>query len=717
MKNIKSSKRKHRTMTNEELADRLTSVEKHVSQEAGSGQTAELRDLLHELEVSQIELEVQNNELNRSRRSLEESHDKYLSLYDFAPIGYLTLDKIGTVLELNLTAVDLFGVERQRMIGRLLSTKIQRSDLQKFREHLLHCRDGEKKVSDRIHLINADQTLRAIQLSTLAVRDRDSGTLTFRTAITDLTEQLQAESERERLLNQLELSRKQLQDFFMQAPSPLAILEGSQHKYVLANPHYEKMIGRKALGKTVQEVFPDGEVISLIPSLDSVYNTGLPYAGKELPLDLPDENGILIKRWIDFAYYPFCSERGEITGVMAIHHDVTEAVLTRQQLEFARQEAEKTTNLKSTFLANMSHEIRTPLGAILGFAEIMIDSDSQAEREKYGIIVIRNGKALTKIIDDILDLSKVEAGKLEIERIEFDVKELVNEIASLFHEATINKNIELKAAVHPSMPEMVNSDPTRIRQILINLIGNAVKFTTKGSISIYAEPQFLNDSLTEIKFTIQDTGIGISSDQIEKIFAPFAQADCSTTRKFGGSGLGLDLSRRLARALGGDVKILETENRNGCTFLASVGARNADHRSQAIAAENYKVRPMPDHDISRVLLVEDSIDNQRLVKLFLNRAGIKVDVANNGAEGVEMAENNDYDVVLMDMQMPILDGYAATLQLRNDGYIKPIIALTAHAMLEDRSRILELGCDAYLTKPINARLLIETLDRVKTGTH
>lgn len=398
--------------------------------------------------------------------------------------------------------------------------------------------------------------------------------------------------------------------------------------------------------------------------------------------------------------------------------DVTERVQAKIELEKAMLEAQKANQTKSLFLANMSHEIRTPLGAILGFTDLLKDENLGFEdRNKFLDIISRNGKALTKIIDDILDLSKVEAGTLELELIEFDVKGLVSEVASLFHDAAASKNIELKTAVHLSMPQLVNSDPTRIRQILINLIGNAVKFTTKGSISIDAEPKFKNGTLVAIDFTVHDTGIGMSSEQIEKIFAPFAQADSSTTRKFGGSGLGLDLSRRLARALGGDVNIIETESRKGCTFLATVDAKAPDISSQPILADKYKVSPIPAHNISNVLLVEDSIDNQRLVKLLLSKAGIKVDIANNGAEGVEMAVRNDYDVVLMDMQMPVLDGYAATVQLRNDGYVKPIIALTAHAMLEDCSRILELGCDAYLTKPINARLLIETLDRVKAVTH
>ena len=711
----RDSDRRGRTMSNDELERRLALLSRFDASEPGNHrQNLEVRNLLHELEVSQIELEMQNRELTESRASLEDSHEKYLSLYDFAPVGYLTLDKVGTVLELNLTAADLLGSERQRMIGRLFSMKIAAKDVSKFRDHLLQCRDGRKRTSDRIRLLQADKTLRPIQLSSVGVRDRESGALTFRTAITDLTEQVRAEDERLELLERIATSRDQLSGFFMQAPTPMVILEGPEHRYVLANPPYEKMIGRQALGKTVRELFPHGEVGLFIPHLDSVYRTGRPYVGKALPLELSDENGAAIKRWIDVGYYPYRSDSGMIIGVMAVHHDVTEAVLARNQLELAREEAVNATSLKSAFLANMSHEIRTPLGAILGFTEIIQTSESKSDRDRYGDIVARNGKALTKIIDDILDLSKVEAGKLELEQIDFAVTSLTAETVALFEDVASKKGVDLKLNVHESMPTSVNSDPNRIRQILINLIGNAVKFTAKGSIAVHAEPMFEGEVLQGVGFIIRDTGIGMTKAQMEKLFTPFSQADSSMTRKFGGSGLGLVLSRRLARALGGDVTVKESSSR-GSAFLATVGARSARKKTESSRA--HKTNFAVGNRVSRVLLVEDSVDNQLLVEIFLSRAGIAVDFANNGAEGIEMAGLKDYDVVLMDMQMPILDGYAATEQLRKRGYRKPIVALTAHAMVEERSRILALGCDAHLSKPLDPRLLIETLSRMSANIH
>lgn len=710
---------KKKRMSRDELADKLTALQMpNVIATTEMLRGDELRDVLHELEVSQIELEVQNRELIESRISVEESHDKYLSLYDLAPVGYLTLDKLGTIIELNIAAARLLGVERKHLIGRLLSTKIQKSDLQKLRNHLHCCRDGENKVSETIHLVGPEHLV-PIQLLSAPVFDRATGEFTIRSAMTDLTSQKKAEGEKQELLARVEASRNQLYDFFMQAPTAMVILEGPEYRFVLANPPYEAMIGRKAQGKTLAEVFPHGEVQEFLVLLNNVYHTGVPFNGKELPLDLPDEKGVVTRRWLDIGYQPFRSDNGEIKGVMAIHHDVTESVSSRCQIEEAKLVAERATNLKSAFLANMSHEIRTPLSAILGFTEIIKSSESKSERETLGTIVSRNGKALTRLIDDILDLSKVEAGKLELERIEFNAKTLVSEIAELFKEAAHKKNINLTVEVHPSVPNFVNSDPTRIRQILINLIGNAVKFTMKGFVLVRLEPLFSEDkSLNGLKFSVQDSGIGLSKEQVSRLFEPFSQADNSMTRKFGGSGLGLVLSRKLARALGGDVEAADFGTKQGCTFVAAIEAKEGHMESEDPAIlKSLQNKYSRAHSISKVLLVEDSVDNQLLVRLLLKRVGISVDFANNGAEGVEMAEANEYDAVLMDMQMPVLDGYAATEQLRNDGYTKPIVALTAHAMLEDRTRILALGCDAHLTKPLDTRLLIETLNRLRSGMH
>lgn len=391
--------------------------------------------------------------------------------------------------------------------------------------------------------------------------------------------------------------------------------------------------------------------------------------------------------------------------------DIHMQKMHEEQLRRAMEDAEKANHSKSAFLANMSHEIRTPLGAILGFTDLMRDTNSVEEKHEMAKIISRNGKSLTKIIDDILDLSKVEAGRLELERIDFNLLQFIEEISDLFQDRIKTGKLRFDITFDSEVPTTVHTDPTRLRQILINLIGNAVKFTAAGRIALHIEPVMQAQKMSKLKFTLSDTGIGLDVDQASRLFETFTQADNSTTRRYGGSGLGLALSRRLARALGGDVILEKFAQNEGCTFVVTVDAKVAavpavTQRLDAMSALKEASRNLKK---PKVLLVEDSVDNQLLVQLVLQKAGIPIDLANNGAEGVEQARRKSYDVILMDMQMPVLDGYAATEQLRSGGYRKPIVALTAHAMAEEGRRIAQVGCNAHLTKPLDAQLLIRTI--------
>lgn len=398
--------------------------------------------------------------------------------------------------------------------------------------------------------------------------------------------------------------------------------------------------------------------------------------------------------------------------------DVHDQKMHEEELLVAKEQAENASTSKSAFLANMSHEIRTPLGAILGFAELLRDGRSEAERQEYAGIIQRNGKMLTKIIDDILDLSKVEAGRLEFERITFDLRELLTEVLEMFEDRAKRAGNVLRAEIQPEVPSFVVSDPMRMRQILVNLVGNALKFTDHGSVILRVK--VLPDR-SLLKFDVIDTGVGMNDEQARRLFAPFTQGDGSTPRKFGGTGLGLMLSRRLARAMGGDVILESYSPVGGCTFSLTVQAPSAAKmESSGREPSDLSLNEVADWMKERranVLLVEDSADNQTLVSLLLRKAGVHVDIANNGAEGIEKASQGPYDVILMDMQMPVLDGYEATERLRARGYSKPIVALTAQAMGEERQRILEAGCDAHLAKPLDTALLLRTIQSFIPTVH
>jgi signal transduction histidine kinase len=371
---------------------------------------------------------------------------------------------------------------------------------------------------------------------------------------------------------------------------------------------------------------------------------------------------------------------------------------------------EVTSENKSMFLANMSHEIRTPLGAMIGFADLLKDpSLSSEEREQYLTILSRNGESLSVIINDILDYSKMESGRMILEYQEISPKKLAEDVVSLLKVTAIEKGIDLSYEEDETSPKSFVSDPVRARQVLLNLVSNAVKFTPAGFVRIRSSRP-TNGAKPCVCFTIADTGIGIPLAQQESVFEMFVQADESTTRKFGGTGLGLSLSRRLARALGGDVRIEKSSPTTGTKIVFTLEDYPESKITEGFqeALNNLKVLPNALVGI-RVLVADDSPDNQQLVLQYLKKFGAIVEFANNGVEALEKASQQPFDLILMDIQMPIMDGYTATQKLRESGYTNPIFALTAHAMTEIRAKCLRVGCDDHLTKPIRSSELISKI--------
>ncbi|KHD89723.1 MAG: histidine kinase [Bdellovibrio sp. ArHS] len=370
-----------------------------------------------------------------------------------------------------------------------------------------------------------------------------------------------------------------------------------------------------------------------------------------------------------------------------------------------RRQAEQASQLKSLFLANMSHEIRTPLAAIIGFSELLKDTNlSETERHQYLDVIQRTGENLTRIINDILDLSKVEAGHLEIERSSFSLSHLLDDIHVLMVARAHGKPLHIEFNRRGIVPDTVTTDPLRLRQVLTNILGNAIKFTDQGYVRMTYEV-----SGNSLVFTIKDTGVGISGEKRSLLFQPFSQVDNSISRKYEGTGLGLVLSRRLAEMMGGTVNLEESQVGKGSTFIIRIALEPS--------APSQKGFQLPKKDFinnkqlseTSILLVDDVEDNRLLIQRMLSKRGAKLTLATNGEEGLHKALNENYDIILMDIQMPIMDGYTATKKLRQAGYKKPIIALTAHAMKDDRERCLEAGCTDYLTKPVHVEALVQTI--------
>ena len=497
----------------------------------------------------------------------------------------------------------------------------------------------------------------------------------------------------------------------------------SKEQIVLANKAFADLLGEdpeRMLGRRVGEFpwqGPDGEALLLE---DRPWHlaliSGEPQKNQRVKLILPDNTRLTFM----INCSPVLGSGGSYAGVLVSFDDVTQLEEAEIELLKSKEDAEAANHAKSAFLANMSHEIRTPMNAILGFTELLkrgYGRDSNESR-KHLEIIHSSGRHLLELINDILDLSKVESGRLEVERVRFKPYEVIQEVVKVLGVKAREKGITVDFSVPDDVPEDIECDPGRLRQIVTNLVGNAVKFTDQGGVTVSAYARRIADDRLQFHVDVVDTGVGMQPDACERIFEDFVQADASVTRKFGGTGLGLSISRKFARALGGDI-VAESEPGVGSVFKVTLDAGSvesvawvapevaltSDIESVATQARGWTF------PAARILVVDDGAENRQLVKLVLEEHGLEIDEAGNGRVGVEKAGEHDYQLILMDVQMPEMDGFTATRLLRERGYQVPIIALTANAMKGFEQECLDAGYSGYFTKPIDIdRLVVHLAD-------
>jgi len=660
-----------------------------------------------ELEESRASSDQQTEELNRI-------FAKERAIIEGALDGVIAIDRDGRITTWNCKAEQMFGWTASEALGRQFTEVVlngQSAEL--VSSGLMNAgNDGDAPWRQRCELVGVHRSGREfpIEIATTPIRHGDEST--YCAFVRDISERRQAELA-------LRASEGQARRLALVAAHThnAVIITGIDGRIEWINEGFtriteytlEEVIGRRP-GEFLQGPGTDPEQILFMRSR---IRAGLPFQ-----TEIRNYSKSGREYWLAIEMQPLRTSDGRLTGFMAIEVDITSRRKAEQELRRAKDLAEGANEAKSAFLANMSHEIRTPLTGILGFTDVLRAGNvSPPQAQNYLSIIHSCGTHLLTLLNDILDLSKIEAGRMDFEKVRCSPQQVATDVLSLLRVRAQEKGLALEAVWITDVPESIQTDPARLRQLLMNLIANAIKFTERGSVSVLIAAR-QRDGAWTLEFTIRDTGIGIAAEQIGRIFLPFDQADNSITRKFGGTGLGLAISRHICLGLGGDISV-ESRLGVGSTFKATIATGPLDdvrflplQLSESIQPAQSQAAGRPrSRDLSgvRVLLVEDGETNRDLISLVLTRANARVMCACNGQEGVEAAETGEYDVILMDMQMPVMDGYSAAQRLRSGGCRLPIIALTAHAMRGDREKCIAAGCTGYLTKPIQIDRLLETV--------
>jgi PAS domain S-box-containing protein len=665
-----------------------------------------LNRLVHELEVHQIELEMQNEELRRTQGEIEASNERYFDLYDLAPVGYFTVSHNGMIREANLTAAVLLGVARSDLLNRQLSDFIVFEDQDILYKHHRQLFATVSPQVSQLRMVRKDAAPFWARMEATAPHDDEDGTPVYRVVVSDITEHKRGEQV-------LHESEERYRTLVENIDLGITLID-RQHRIVMVNEGQARMFKttpRECVGQECFRLFEKREAMCLHCPGVTALNTGCP-AEFETQGVRDDGSTFAVK----IRAFPIYESGGTPSGFIEVTEDITERKRTEEDIFRAKQVAEAANRAKSEFLANMSHEIRTPMTAILGFTDILLgNSSTEEESATAAEIIKRNGMYLLDLINGILDLSKIEAGKCTVDLQPCSPSQIAADVVSMMKVPADAKGLPLSLEVQGRIPEEVTTDPIRVRQSLVNLIGNAIKFTEVGSVRVVLRLDSAPKSESKLVFDVIDTGIGMSPEQMGLLFQPFSQVDGSARRRFGGTGLGLAISKRMAEMLGGDI-VVRSSPGQGSTFSFSIGIGRPDglamtqELSPAVTARG-SVRGASQPLDCRILLAEDGPDNQRLIAFLLRKAGAEVELADNGQIALDLAlaalqAGSPFDLILMDMQMPVMDGYEATRNLRSARYRQPIIALTAHAMTEDRQKCLDAGCDDYMAKPVKRESLL-----------
>ncbi len=672
--------------------------------------------LLWKISVSLNKTDVERkrllSNLYQAKDELVANEILYRNLIENSGVVIYTTSIDGLITFANSKSFQLTGYHIEELKGRRFTDFINVDCLQMVKErYKLQIKDKVEETHLEFCINTKNGNVKWVEQSAVLLTENNVP-VGFQCIVKDISERKELETIVKKYEVELIQNQELLQSILDNAAS-LIYVKDLEGKYLLINKEFREKLNlhnNEVIGKTDFD-FSKASLAQRFKDTDDEVIRTCKAVELEETIDLPGGKHTLL-----IVKFPLLDFQNKIYGISGIATDITERAKYREQLIEARKIAEGAKVMQEQFLANMSHEIRTPMNGIQGMNDLLLETELNSEQKDYAKTIKRSADSLLVILNDILDFSKIQAGKLTIEKIDFNVKEVLNNVQALFRHQLKEKKLTWELSVKENVPVTLNGDPYRLNQILLNLIGNAVKFTHQGGISMNVFVKHQTPEEIVLSFTVTDTGIGIKDDVINNIFESFTQASNNTTRKYGGTGLGLAITKQLLEMQQGNISV-KSEINIGTTFTFSIpynySETNISLMLPGIDVSNY-------HSIfkgKKFLVAEDNEVNQKVMKRVLQRAGGIVDIVNNGLEAIEnLNKNKDYSLIIMDLQMPEMDGYAATKYIRNVMKLSlPIVAMTASALKNEKEKCIAIGMNEHLSKPFNISYLYQRLSLLLHG--